>query len=109
MRIMGTGKGVRPAAGSRPASRAPAEGVPSAGRLELSCAGGMSCLPVRNRLFSSQPGATGPPEGSGGPMVNHIEKMCRPLAKDQRQQLAVSIDDFIFDLLEDVSAVFKPA
>ncbi|KAM7382981.1 hypothetical protein PAMP_002671 [Pampus punctatissimus] len=40
-------------------------------------------------------------------MVNHIEKICRPLAKDQRQQLAVSMDDFIFDLPEDVSAVFE--
>lgn len=39
-------------------------------------------------------------------MVNYIEKKCRPLTKDQRQQLAVSVDDIIFVLPEDISLVF---
>ncbi|CAK6959023.1 m-AAA protease-interacting protein 1%2C mitochondrial [Scomber scombrus] len=38
--------------------------------------------------------------------VNYIEKKCQPLTKDQQQQLAVSMDDIIFLLPEDVSVVF---
>ncbi|XP_053183402.1 m-AAA protease-interacting protein 1, mitochondrial [Scomber japonicus] len=38
--------------------------------------------------------------------VNYIEKKCRPFTKDQQQQLAVSMDDIIFLLPEDVSVVF---
>lgn len=39
-------------------------------------------------------------------MIEHIEKKCRSLTDDQRQQLAVAMDDIVFMLPEDVSAVF---
>lgn len=39
-------------------------------------------------------------------MIEHIEKKCRSLTDDQRQQLAVAMDDILFMLPEDASAVF---
>ncbi|KAM9852403.1 m-AAA protease-interacting protein 1, mitochondrial isoform 2-T2 [Aulostomus maculatus] len=39
-------------------------------------------------------------------MVKHIEERCKSLTKDQREQLAISVDDIIFVLPEDVSVVF---
>lgn len=39
-------------------------------------------------------------------MIEHIEKKCRSLTDDKRRQLAVAMDDIVFMLPEDVSAVF---
>ena len=39
-------------------------------------------------------------------MVEYVQKRCRSLTKAQRQQLAVTMDDIIFVLPEDVSVVF---
>lgn len=39
-------------------------------------------------------------------MMEHVEKKCRSLADDQRQQLAVTVGDIVFALPEDVSVVF---
>lgn len=39
-------------------------------------------------------------------MLNYVEKKCRALSDAQRQQLAVSVDDIIFMLPEDISVVF---
>ncbi|XP_056236449.1 m-AAA protease-interacting protein 1, mitochondrial [Seriola aureovittata] len=39
-------------------------------------------------------------------MVQYIEKRCRSLTSAQRQQLAITMDDIIFVLPEDVSVVF---
>ncbi|XP_039974640.1 m-AAA protease-interacting protein 1, mitochondrial [Xiphias gladius] len=39
-------------------------------------------------------------------MVEYVEKRCRSLTNSQRQQLAVTMDDIIFVLPEDVSVVF---
>lgn len=39
-------------------------------------------------------------------MIEHVEERCRSLTDAQRQQLAVTMDDIIFMLPEDVSVVF---
>uniref|UniRef100_A0A667WVM8 Si:dkey-82o10.4 n=1 Tax=Myripristis murdjan TaxID=586833 RepID=A0A667WVM8_9TELE len=39
-------------------------------------------------------------------MVNYVEKKCKSLTDAQRQQLAISMDDIIFLLPEDVSVFF---
>nr|XP_046254822.1 m-AAA protease-interacting protein 1, mitochondrial [Scatophagus argus] len=39
-------------------------------------------------------------------MMEHVEKKCRSLSDAQRQQLAVTMDDIVFVLPEDVSVVF---
>lgn len=39
-------------------------------------------------------------------MIEYVEKRCRSLTDAQRQQLAVTMDDIIFMLPEDVSVVF---
>lgn len=39
-------------------------------------------------------------------MTEYVEEKCRSLTDDQRQQLAVAVDDIVFTLPEDVSVVF---
>lgn len=39
-------------------------------------------------------------------MIEYVEKKCRSLTDAQRQQLAVTMDDIVFMLPEDVSVVF---
>lgn len=39
-------------------------------------------------------------------MAEYVEKKCRSLTTGQRQQLAITMDDIIFLLPEDVSVVF---
>lgn len=39
-------------------------------------------------------------------MRDYVEKKCKCLTNEQRQQLAVTVDDIVFMVPEDVSVVF---